>query len=85
MFFDGQSPPVFLSSPFNHVNSRLMPSHFIIGTCGFCSGPVTATMDNDGIQGAPYCLECHAEVKLEPLGKWGAVMEMKRLRLVKNS
>jgi hypothetical protein len=62
-----------------------MPSHFIIGTCDHCDGPITGMFNNDGLQGTPYCLHCLAEVRLEPLGKWGAVMEMKRVRLVKNS
>jgi hypothetical protein len=62
-----------------------MPSPFIIGTCGICSGPVTATMGNDGFQGVPYCLHCLAEANVEPLGKWGAVVQMRRMKLVKNS
>jgi hypothetical protein len=60
-------------------------SHFIIGTCGLCGGPVTGMMDNHGIQGVPYCLECGAEVKVEPLSKCGAVLEMRRVRLVKST
>jgi hypothetical protein len=62
-------------------------SHFIIGTCGTCGGPVTAAVDNNGLQAKqgkarpPYCLECKAEADVEKLGQWGARLAMRKHEL----
>jgi hypothetical protein len=59
-------------------------SHFIIGTCGTCGGPVTAAVDKNGLQakqgkgGRPYCLECKADADVEKLDKWGARLAMSK-------